>query len=226
MSLIGSLKQRGQIWSGDDLRLSNLQATSTGLAKLDHHLPGKGWPLGAVTEIFYTQLGQGEVRLVMPFLNKLKQEDQRWQVWLNPPQSLNGPSLAHWGMEPSNTLICFAEKESDQLWTLEQSITSGGSSTVLAWVNKLEKSQLRRIQLAAEKNRMSVFLFRPEKMIASPSVAALRILVNQVDSEQVSIDIKKRKNGWPVEGIKVPLSLQFQKKVIRSSILNFKVKSS
>lgn len=212
-SLMTTLKNQGQIWSGNDWRLTHSAASPSGYVALDNLLNGGGWPLGAVTEILCSQPGQGELRLVIPFLEQLGQQDLRWQLWLNPPYQPYGPGLNAWGLNTDKMLICQADKPEDLLWSIEQGITTGGASVVLAWVEALDKAQLRRIQLASEKNGIATFLFRSLKFRHAQSVSALRLAINMMEQQRVQLDILKRRGGWPVRNIDLTLPLQANREV-------------
>ncbi len=209
VSTIDALKNKGQIWAGDDWRLARIQSSPSGYTDLDSHLPGGGWPLGAVTELLTQYHGMGELRLLAPYLAKLGRQDQRWQVWINPPYQPHGPGLRHWHLNIEKILVCKASKQADLLWSIEQSMVTGGASVVLAWIDiALDKAQLRRMQLAAEKNNIPVFLLRPAKFKNAASIAALRLFVSANNEQKaLRVDILKRKAGWPLEDLQLPVPL-------------------
>ncbi len=207
MSLLHELTQKGQIWSGNHWRQSQPEAHPSGYARLDAELPGGGWPVGAVTEILYQRPGQGELRLLLPALAQLSRNDNRWQTWFNPPFQPYGPGLAHWGIALDRLLVCQAPAMDDLLWSLEQCLTTGGSHAIVAWVEKLDKARMRRLQLAAEKGRIPVFLLRPARFEQAPSVAALRLSLRLTQPNQAHIAILKRRAGWPVQDIGFHLPL-------------------
>lgn len=205
MSLLQTLTQSGQLWSGNDWRMARIDASPSGYAELDAELPGGGWPLGAVTEVLYARPGQGELRLLLPYLVRQSRQDQRWQVWFNPPYRPYGPGLAHWGLALERMLLCQAQGPDDLLWSMEQCLSTGGSQALVAWVDQLDKSRMRRLQLAAEKSRIPVFLLRSERYRQQPSVAALRLLLVCREEERLEVQILKRRAGWPLEGLSLAM---------------------
>lgn len=205
MSLLSTLTERGDLWSGQHWRPSRIEALPTGLADLDALLPGGGWPVGAITEILYPGPGQGELRLLLPALARLSQADRRWQLWCNAPLRPNGSALAHWGLRLDRVLLCRAPNEAELCWTLEQGLASGGSQALLAWAEALDSRRLRRLQLAAEKGRVPLFLLRPARFHQSASVAALRLAIEAGAPEQLHCRVLKRRAGWP--GAHVTLDL-------------------
>ena len=207
MDLLQTLTDQGQVWSGNTWLRHSQHTCPTGYSALDTELPGGGWPLGAVTEILLTHPGQGELRLLLPCLARLGQQDDRWQFWLNPPHQPHGLGLLHWGLQPQRQLIIRCERTEDLLWSIEQALLSGGSNAVVAWAEALTKAQLRRIQLAAEKNLLPVFLLRPLKYQDSPSMAALRISLHSQAPQQVSLRILKSRGAWAREHHELPMPL-------------------
>lgn len=205
MSLLHTLTQRGQLWSGNDWRTARIAASPSGYAELDAELPGGGWPLGAVTEVLYTRPGQGELRLLLPYLARQSREDQRWQVWFNPPFRPYAPGLAYWGMALERLLLCQAQRSDDLLWSLEQCLVTGGSQSLVAWVDQLDKTRMRRLQLAAEKSRIPVFLLRSERCSQQPSVAALRLKLSSPEADRLDVQILKRRAGWPLDKLSLTL---------------------
>ena len=53
------------VWRGRQVR-RNIPVLPSGHAKLDQHLPGHGWPLGALTELLSETPGAGEFSLLLP----------------------------------------------------------------------------------------------------------------------------------------------------------------
>ncbi|MFG1496486.1 translesion DNA synthesis-associated protein ImuA [Saccharospirillum sp. HFRX-1] len=207
MSLLTTLTERGDLWSGQHWRQNQIAALSTGLPELDAILPGGGWPAAAMTELFYQTAGQGELRLLLPTLAHLSQTDVRWQVWCNAPFRPHGSALAHWGLRLDRLLLCQADSETELSWTLEQSLSSGGSQAVLAWVSQLDPRRLRRLQLAAEKNAVPLFLLRPARLQQQASMAALRLLIEPDNNERLHCRVLKRRGGWPGADVRLSLPL-------------------
>ena len=203
MSLVDTLTAQGRIWTARHWRETTVAATSSGYAELDAMLPGQGWPLGAVTEILYPRLGCGELRLVLPALARLSQQDERWQLWLNAPLAPCVPALQHWGFDTRRLLLASASRPADVCHSLEKSLQSAGCQAAVVWLEQLDKALMRRIQLAAEGARVAVFMLRPSRFENQPSVAALRLAINA----QGHINIIKRRAGWPISDLQISLPL-------------------
>lgn len=167
-------------------------AIATGFAELDRYLPGGGWPLEGVSEIFIERYGLGELSILMPALAALSRHAiaaRQWIVWVAPPFVPYAPALEHHGVDLSRILLVHPKKLSDTissrkrdqgpfsgeaLWAVEQVIRSQSSVAVLAWVREADIPALRRLQLGAEDSRCWTVLFRPVAASAEGSPAALR----------------------------------------------------
>lgn len=203
MSLLNTLTEQGRLWTARHWQKTIIPAIASQYPELDTHLPGHGWPLGAITEILYPADGSGELRLLLPALAQLSQQDDRWQLWLNPPLLPCAPSLTNWGINTQRLIIAHSTNASDSCYSLEKSLQSNGCQAVVAWLNRFDKALMRRLQLAAESAHVPVFLLRPLHFQNQASVAALRLCINS----QNTIDILKRRAGWPVHNIELSLPL-------------------
>jgi protein ImuA len=152
-------------------------ALPTGFAELDRYLPGGGWPLKAITEVFIDRYGIGELSLLMPALARASQSAAaQWIVWIAPPFIPYAPALTRCGVDLSRVLLVHPTSATrDALWATEQAIRSRASTAVLAWLPDADHAALRRLQLSAEEGQCWVVLFRPLSSISTSSPAALRI---------------------------------------------------
>ena len=161
-------------------------------------LPGGGWPLGGLIEVFVERYGIGELTLLIPALAALTRagprNNRKWVAWIAPPFVPYAPALKQRGVDVDALLLVQpaarpAENNKDRLWTVEQVIRSGSSSGVLAWLAAADHVALRRLQLAAEEQGCWTVLFRPLAARRERSPAALRIAVEQrAAATRVQID--------------------------------------
>jgi protein ImuA len=188
----------GRVWRGGNARWARA-ALPTGFAALDDFLPGGGWPLGGLIEVFAERYGSGELTVLIPALAALTragpQNNRKWVVFISPPFVPYAPALRQRGVEVDALLLVQPaartkkDKSTDRLWTVEQVIRSGSSSGVLAWLAAADHVALRRLQLAAEEQGCWTVLFRPLAARRDRSPAALRIAVSQCGAAtQVQID--------------------------------------
>ena len=205
-----------RIWRGKGASVARA-VIPTGFGELDSHLPGGGWPLGAITEIFVDGYGIGELGLLMPALAALTKEDSakspKWVAWISPPFVPYAPALQQHGLNIDRLLMIHPTSgHNGRLWAIEQVVRSGSSAGVLAWVAMTEAGRdargratqgavaedviLRRLQLAAEDQGCWVLLFRPASASRQRSPAALRIRLSQTQAA-TRVEIFKCRGGRP-----------------------------
>ncbi len=203
---LDTLLQRPDIWRGGQVS-SAVKAVPSGFAELDAQLAGGGWPQGALTELIMPRQGIGALRLLMPALAQLSQDD-RWICWVAPPHIPYAPALANAGIDLSRVLLVHPRARQDGLWALEQSLRSGNCSAVLAWPTLEDNVILRRLQLAAEAGDALGFLFRSRRYLQRPSPAALRLQLEPEIGGSLSVSILKRRGGRATGPVYLDTSLQ------------------
>lgn len=201
-SSLEKLLENPRIWRGQHPTPGE-SGLASGYAALDRHLPGGGWPRNALTEILIGQYGIGELRLLMPALARLSQEnpvqdygEPGWIAWVAPPFQPYPPALRQWGIELSRMLIVRPRDDSEVLWSAEQALSSGTCAAVLLWPHSLDDRAGRRLQLAAEKGESWAIAFRPVAVRNEPSAAALRIELHS-GSTGTHVHILKSRGGRP-----------------------------
>ena len=115
------------VWRG--MRAELGRATiPTGFAELDRHLPGGGWPRGAIIEIFVERYGVGELTLLIPALGVLTQAAAppvKWIAWIAPPLIPYAPALEQRGVSTDRLLMIHpSASHKDRLWAVEQVLRS------------------------------------------------------------------------------------------------------
>jgi hypothetical protein len=191
---------QSRIWRGKGASVARA-VVPTGFDELDSHLPGGGWPLGAITEIFVDGYGIGELGLLMPAMAALTKGDPakpaKWVAWISPPFVPYAPALQQHGLNLDRLLMIHPTSgNKSRLWAIEQVVRSGSSAGVLAWVAAAEDVILRRLQLAAEDQGCWVLLFRPASASQQRSPAALRIRLSQAQAA-TRVQIFKCRGGRP-----------------------------
>lgn len=193
-----------RIWRGrGNIATAARAVIPTGFRELDRALPGGGWPLGAITEIFVAGYGIGELELLMPALAALTKEEpakpKKWVAWIAPPFVPYAPALQQHGVNIDRLLMIHPTSGGkSRLWAIEQAVRSGSSAGVFAWVTAADDVILRRLQLAAEDQGCWLLLFRPANARLERSPAALRIVVSQVQAHAATrVEIVKCRGGRP-----------------------------
>lgn len=185
--------QHPALWRGSECASVNLPSLPTGFPALDALLPGGGWPRGALTELLPTCLGVGEMRLILPALQRLTQAGQ-WVVLIDPPHIPYAPALAAAGVRLARLAVVRPSQPPDSLWAAEQALRAGCCGAVVCWPITRDQRVLRRLQLAAEAGKSWGVLYRPAALVTCPSPAPLRIAITTVD-RRIAVTILKRRGG-------------------------------
>lgn len=181
-----------QIWRASSLQ-PDWKTLPTGFPALDRCLPGGGWPLAAMTEIFIGEYGIGELGLLMPALARRAQQRI---AWIAPPFMPYAPALVRHGVDLRNMLFVQPSKAADVPWAVEQVLKAHVDSTVLAWLTAATQATLRRLQLSIAAQRVWAIFFSPLVEVSRRSPAALKIRLSR-HNDELQIDILKCRGGRP-----------------------------
>ena len=178
---------------------------STGLAELDRVLPGRGYPLASVTEWLIERPGTGELSLLLAGLSqRLAARASQRLVMVNPPYGLNAPALDAAAVDRSRLPVLRCATPAEAVWSIEQLAAAGGFVAFVLWEDRLDTTDLRRLQLASEKAGCPVFVYRSLRCARQRSPAALRRVLTQRSGRQ-RIEILKCRGpgGARVDGFRV-----------------------
>lgn len=198
--MLEQLFTQGRIWQrhhGDAPA-----AIDTGFEAMNQHLPGGGWPAAGVVEIIYPHLGLGELSLLLPCLRQLSQRE-RWLAWVAPPWRPNAAALVSAGVDIRKLLLVSPKngvsQHRDTLWSLEECIKSGAVSAILGWPQQLKPDQARRLHLCASQYQVPCFLFKQQPVTQTPAstACALRLQLQAIDTQRVTVSVLKQRHGWP-----------------------------
>lgn len=172
------LQKTPALWRGSASRLAreNLEkGLPSGYPALDSILPWGGWPCRGIVEIVSTQEHIGELRLLMPLLRSLSQQ-QRASLWITPPYAPYAPALLQAGIAVEHIYFVKAGISWRQsLWSMEKALQSPDCALVLAWLQQLTIPVLRRLQLAANTGGTLGVVFHQRQLPNSPSVLRLAV---------------------------------------------------
>jgi hypothetical protein len=182
------------------------QALPTGFPALDTLLPTRGWPYPALIEVLTDFEGIGALRLWLPTLAAMSQQ-QRWVIWVAPPYQPYAPALQQVGLALSRLLLVDASSAAVEgtastletgarthqanLWTFEQALRFATGGAAVGWFAALEPLVLRRLQLASEIGSCLGVLFRPARYATQSSPATLRLLLTRAPGAGLTIQLLK-----------------------------------
>ncbi|WNO06105.1 translesion DNA synthesis-associated protein ImuA [Rhodoferax mekongensis] len=210
------------VWHAHTLASPVQSVQATGDALLDAHLPGGGWPVGALVELLQPAGAHSEWRLLLPALAACGRGPV---VMVGPPQLPFAPALSRLGLCSGRLLSVLAsvtagastrvkDEASGRLWATEQLLRCAEVDAVLAWLPQARGDQLRRLHLAAAEHHKLLFVMRPDRARSDASPAVLRLLVQPIARARhplqgllldgLEVDILKRR-GPPLAE---PLHLQ------------------
>ena len=191
-----------QLWKGQRPNHSQ-RSLPSGHTRLDACLPGKGWPLGAVTELIARKPGLGEFSLLFPALAEIGQRGQ-WLILVDPPWIPYPAALHGHGLRLERLLLVRTQSKKESLWACEQALRGHRGGAVLAWPERIAFSHLRRLQLAAHEHGNLAFLFRPEHAANAASPAALRLQLEAGSQHSTRISVLKCRGSRPTEPTWIP----------------------
>ncbi len=179
----------------------------SGFAALDAHLPGGGWPIGAIAELMPELAGIGELRLVAPALVALARAG-RYIAWIAPPLLPYAPALAGAGLPLERVLLIRTRDLKESLWAMQQTLRCPLFGAVLGWPASIADRDVRRLQLAAEAGSSLGILYRPPPAARALSPAALRLRLSPL-ADGLAVEIQKVRGGRA--GMQLQLSLPPQR---------------
>jgi cell division inhibitor SulA len=180
------------LWRGD-VKARVERTFATGCADLDRELPGAGWPQGSLTELLLDREGIGELRLLLPALERLSRAG-RWIALVAPPHLPYAPAFARARIEPTRLIVVVTGEEKNRWWAAEQILRSDSAGALLFWPQSINDARLRRLAVAAQDTTSIAFLFASGERATLPSPAPLRIRLSTA-TNALRLDVFKRRGG-------------------------------
>lgn len=196
-----SLLDQGQVWAG---QLSAKQrGRQTGFNALDRQLAQGGWPAHGIVEIQSSQLGLGELQLLLP---SLQTAQKRLWVWLDPPLQPCIQGLSNADLTLSKCLILRTQNQSDALWAAERCLQSGCVDSLLGWFRQAPAMKsLRRLQMAAETGRALLHLMHNASWQLDSSTHARLNLAPAQRPGHIQVHIQRQRGGPQQPALELPL---------------------
>ncbi|MCL1038178.1 translesion DNA synthesis-associated protein ImuA [Shewanella submarina] len=203
---LNQLLERQDLWLGQQWQQADkASGYSTGFAELDAMLADGGWPDHGVCQLFVSHPGQGEMGLLLPLLRQLTAADlgdDRHILLVGGEFQPSSQYLVQQGVDIERLLWVNTQDKSEQLWALEQGISSDACHLVIGWADSLSISQARRLQLACEKHGVLTILLMPLSQQEEPHPVTLKLSLTQqavqtAKSSGQQLKVLKRRGGWP-----------------------------
>lgn len=203
--IIETMLNKRVLWQGRYTPAAAANASS-GYRALDEKLQG-GIPKQGVIEI-QSATGIGEIRLLLPYLQKRHQQESRLLVCIAPPMLLNPPMLAQYGIELARVLVITPSAPKDALWAAEQCLQSGSCHSVILWQQPLAVHQVKRLQLAAQKGAALQVIMRPQTSdgLNLPTTLSLALYPQP---EGITVEVRRYPGNFCPAAFVVPMFAQW-----------------
>ncbi len=123
---------------------------------IDHWLPFGGLPVHCIHEVKGASLAPA---LVFAAILSTRIAGDRGNIlFISPDRSLYPPGLLPYAVRPDQILHITARRPLDRIWAVMEALRCSGVSSVIAFVDNLDLTESRRLQLAAEASGATGFL--------------------------------------------------------------------
>ena len=181
-----------------------------GVVAIDRVLPGGGLARGVLHEILGMGGDEEDGALAAAFaagiLGRLTRTGDGTVLWCLPRPDLYGPSLAAHGLDPARLVLVRAPRDAEILWAMEEGLRAPGIAAVIGEVGSLPTVASRRLQLAAERSRVTAFLLRrwrdgaqAARERALPNAAVTRWRITALPSQPLPGEPGVGRPRWRVE---------------------------
>jgi protein ImuA len=183
-----------------------------GVAAIDRALPGGGLARGALHEILGAGGDEEDGALAAAFaagiVARLAPAEGGIVLWCLARPDLYGPGLAVQRLDPARLVMVRAARDAELLWAMEEGLRSSGIAAVVGEVGNLPDVASRRLQLAAERSGITVFVLRrwcsgeqAARKRNLPSAAATRWRIAALPSQHIPVAMPIiRHSGMPQRG--------------------------
>lgn len=194
------------LWRAHQLGTYKGDYTGSGFASLNAQLPSGGWPHSNLIELLLKNKGIGELRFLIPTLRQLVLEGKHL-VLMNPPY-LPAPLVwEQFGIDHQRLICVQTPKPQDKLWAMEKLLQSDAFGALIMWLPEgvfgqhthsahaplLQTSQLRRLQVQAQRSRGLCFALRPLHAQDQASPAVLRLTLQAHSPGHLKVRVIKRR---------------------------------
>lgn len=176
---------------------------------IESAFPQGTFPVGCMHEMISdSTVGTAANYGFLAFLLSKFMRDGGMIVWIGSFPTLFPAALKAFGLEPDKIIFINLKKNEDRLWTLEESLRCEQFSAVIGEIGDINFKESRRLQLAAEKSRVTGFILRQPQKKTSTIACVSRWKVTSLPGNipegmpgvgfpRWEIDLMKIRNGSP-----------------------------
>lgn len=180
-----------------------------GFPSLEQSFPHQTFPVGCIHEfINHKKEDTGAAYGFISFLLSKLMKHQGTAIWISATKSIFPNALTEFGVVPEDVIFIHPRRSKDLLWTVEEALKCNRFAAVIGEVNEISFTESRRLQLAAEKSRVTGFIHRQKtgtsNQVACVSQWEITPLPSQAGNElpgvgfcRWQVDLKKIRNGRP-----------------------------
>ena len=157
-------------------------AISTGSPVLDAALPGGGYHPGSVVEWVSHAPGDGGLTLAL-LAAKAAMGEHKHAVIVDPQQQFYPPAAKALGVAVERLIVLHPSNTADAMWSFDQSLRCPALAAVIAWQDKINDINARRLQLAAEQGcTLGLLLRRADRIVGQPTWTELTWQVRPISN--------------------------------------------
>jgi protein ImuA len=169
-----------------------------GMPALDPLLPDGGLPAGSLVELLSAAEGAGAWTFGL-LMARQASGQQKTLVVVDLSGCFYPPAAAKLGVDLHRTIVVHPSTQGDAHAAMNLALRCSAVGAVVAWCDRIQPLEFRRLQLAAEVGTGLGFLLRGSSALRAPSFARWRLLVTPMDSTDASrrirVDVVRCRGG-------------------------------
>jgi protein ImuA len=161
---------------------------STGRASLDQRLPGGGWPLGGLVELFADDATA--LAVLQPLLRVLSVDAERWVMLVQPPEAVIEALERRRDLSLTHLLVVHGHPRLGPATLAERVVAGGTSAAVIVWSAPLPPAALAALRRQQHGRDTPVFVVSPPDTLpsAAPS-GTLRLHAVTLPPDGLSVQV-------------------------------------
>lgn len=155
-----------------------------GFRPVELSFPNTVFPIGCTHEFFNES--QQDIAATNGFVTTLLSKLMQFQgvsIWISSSRTLFPAALKQFGIDPQQIIFVDLPREKDVLYATEEALRCNRLTTVVSEIKDISFKESRRLQLAAEKSRVTGFLIRNQPRIVNTIACVTRWRITSLQSE-------------------------------------------